>query len=122
MNTDAITLIPISSIRVANPRSRSKTKWQTIVQSIKTVGLKRPVTVTPLPVPDSLGRRFVLVCGEGRMNAFTALGEEMIPAIVKDVPEDEVMLMGLVENIARHPPSNTAMLREVQVLGDEAIQ
>lgn len=116
MNTEIITLIPISSIRVANPRSRSKNKWQSIVQSIKTVGLKRPVKVSPRPRADSEGRTYDLVCGEGRMKALLALGEEMIPAIVENVAEDDLLLMSLVENIARHPPSNTAMLREVQIL------
>jgi ParB family chromosome partitioning protein len=31
--------------------------------------------------------RYVLVCGEGRLNAFRILGETHIPALVVDVSE-----------------------------------
>lgn len=116
MNKETIAEIPISAIRVANARSRSKGKWQTIVQSISAVGLKRPVTVIQRPAPDNEGRVYDLVCGQGRVEAVAAIGEETIPAIIIDVPQDELLLMSLVENIARHPPSNGAMLQEVRIL------
>lgn len=116
---ETIAQIPISAIRVTNPRSRSKVKWQTIVQSISAVGLKRPVTVIRRPSPDSQGKTYDLVCGQGRVEAFTALGEQTIPAMIIDVPQDDLLLMSLVENIARRPPSNTAMLQEVRLLREK---
>lgn len=113
---EQITQIPISEIRVVNPRSRSKVKWRSIVQSISSVGLKRPITVTRRSKPDAEGKIYDLACGQGRLEAFVALGEDSIPAIISDASEDELLLMSLVENIARRPPSNTALLREVQFL------
>jgi ParB family chromosome partitioning protein len=44
------------------------------------------------------------------------LGETTIPAIVTDVPTDDQYLMTLVENIARRPPSNSSLIREIRVL------
>lgn len=108
--------IPISSIRIVNPRSRSKIKWQSIVQSINMLGLKRPITVARRAIPDRDGRTYDLVCGQGRLEAFATLGEETIPAIVIDAEEHDLLLMSLVENIARRPASNTAMLHEVRNL------
>jgi ParB family chromosome partitioning protein len=118
MKDELITRIPISAIRVVNPRSRNKVKWQTIVQSISAVGLKRPITVTRRSKPDVDGKIYDLACGQGRLEAFTALGEETIPAIISNAREDDLLLMSLIENIARRPPSFTAVLQEVRILLD----
>lgn len=39
------------------------------------------------------------------MEAFLALGETTIPAVIVDATNEERQLMSLVENIARRPPS-----------------
>ena len=41
-----IILIPVKSVRVANPRVRDRRKFELIVRSIAEQGLKRPITVT----------------------------------------------------------------------------
>jgi len=115
MNRAEIELIPISEIRVVNPRTRNKTKFQEIVASIAAVGLKKPITVSRRELePD--GTRYDLVCGQGRMEACRALGETRIPAVVSDAAREEQLLMSLVENFARHPPSNRNLFREVRNL------
>jgi ParB family transcriptional regulator, chromosome partitioning protein len=108
--------IPIAEIRIANPRTRNRIKWQLVVQSIATVGLKRPITVAMRPGSESDGRRYDLVCGQGRMEAFVELGEANIPAIVIQAPEQDRQLMSLVENIARRPALTHAILFEVRAL------
>lgn len=115
MNEKNIEWIPIAEIRVVNPRSRNKIKFQLIVSSIEAVGLKRPITVSKRALePD--GTRYDLVCGEGRMEAMIALGQTMIPALVTEASREERYLMSLVENIARRPPSNRDLVREVRSL------
>jgi len=120
MTEQIIVEIPISEIRILNPRSRSRAKWQSIVQSIAAIGLKRPITVSKLPVPSSGGHLYDLGCGQGRLEAFKALGEEKIPAIITNASQEELLLMSLVENIARRPPSSTAILHEVRALRQRA--
>ena len=115
MTEHEIERIPIAEIRIANPRSRSQIKFQLIVSSIKAVGLKRPITVCRREI-DQDGTRYDLVCGQGRLEAFLALGESTIPAIITDHSRSQQYLMSLVENIARRQPSNKALIREVQVL------
>jgi ParB family chromosome partitioning protein len=107
--------IPIGEIRVANPRSRNKLKFQLIVASIRAVGLKKPILVSRRDL-DGDGTRYDLVCGQGRMEACLALGETAIPAVVIDASREEQFLMSLVENIARRPPSNRALLAELRSL------
>lgn len=115
MNKTEIENIPIAEIRVVNPRTRSKGRFQEIVASIDAVGLKKPITVSRREV-ESDGTRYDLVCGQGRMEACRALGEMTIPAVVTDASREEQLVMSLVENFARRPPSNRDLLREVRSL------
>jgi ParB family transcriptional regulator, chromosome partitioning protein len=116
MRQSEILKIPISEILITNPRARHQKKWREIVTSIRAVGLKRPITVSLRREPTAEGKRFDLVCGQGRIEAVKELGESMIPAIVIEVSREDQFLMGLVENLARRQPSNRDILREVTVL------
>jgi ParB family chromosome partitioning protein len=116
MKEQPIERIPIAQIHIANPRPRSRGRWQMIVANIREVGLKKPITVVRRSVPDGEGKPFELVCGQGRIEAFLALGETTIPAIVTEASREDQFLMSLVENIARRPPSNRDILREVRSL------
>ena len=74
--------------------------FEEIVDNIRTIGLKKPITVAERPGDDG-EPRYVLVCGEGRLNAFRILGETHIPAPVVDVPDEDAFITSLAENIAR---------------------
>jgi ParB family transcriptional regulator, chromosome partitioning protein len=115
VNKTEIEWIPIAEIRVVNPRSRSKKRFHDIVANIAAIGLKRPITVARREL-DPDGTRYDLTCGQGRMEACRLLGETTIPAVVTDASREEQLLMSLVENIARHPPSNRDLIREVKSL------
>lgn len=95
-----VQLVPISMIRVLNPRSRNKVKFQEIVTNIAHVGLKRPITVAPRT--DTDGQTYYATgCGEGRLKAYEALGQTKIPALVIDATDEELLLVSLTENLAR---------------------
>jgi ParB/RepB/Spo0J family partition protein len=116
MKEKLIESIPIAQIHIANPRSRNRARWQMIVANIREVGLKKPITVVRRSELGADGKLFDLVCGQGRIEALMALGETNIPAIVIEAPREDQFLMSLVENIARRPPSNRDILREVRSL------
>ena len=82
MKEQIIERIPITQIHIANPRPRSRGRWQMIVANIREVGLKKPITVVRRSEPNADGEQFDLVCGQGRIEAFLALGETTIPAII----------------------------------------
>ncbi|MDT4291218.1 ParB N-terminal domain-containing protein [Methylomonas sp. MO1] len=100
IKTGQMQMIPINLIDVLNPRERNKRVFEEIVTNIQTIGLKKPITVTPRSTPDGTDR-YLLVCGEGRMKAFHALGETTIPALVIEVSDENAFIMSLTENIAR---------------------
>ena len=76
-----IQMIPIDRVDVLNPRERNGKVFEEIVGNIKTIGLKKPITVTPRKGPDG-EERYLLVCGEGRLKAFKSAGEAKIPALI----------------------------------------
>jgi len=89
--------------------------FQLIVESIAEVGLKRPITVTQSNSKKFQGK-FDLVCGQGRIEAFIALGESEIPAVVVQATEDEALLMSLVENLARRQHKPLELLQNIGAL------
>lgn len=108
-------MIPIDQIEVLNPRDRNERLFEEIVDNIKVLGLKKPVTVTPRV--DSNGRRyFLLICGEGRLKAFRSLGESTIPAMVVQVEDEDAFIMSLAENIARRQGRTLELLSGIEQL------
>jgi ParB family chromosome partitioning protein len=116
MNNEEVVNLPISRIHVLNSRPRDQQKFECLVDSIKTLGLKKPVTVSVRSGKKSEEDGYDLVCGEGRMLALKALGYAEVPAIVIDISKNNRLLMGLVENIARHPPALVDLINEVERL------
>jgi ParB family chromosome partitioning protein len=103
--------VPVESIRVPNPRGRDKKKHQRITENIGQVGLKKPITLRPRGDGE-----YDLVCGQGRLESFRKLGQELVPAIVREVSEEDMLLMSLVENIARRNPSSMETVRHLAAL------
>jgi ParB family transcriptional regulator, chromosome partitioning protein len=104
-----IRMIPVDEVTVLNPRSRNKRVFNELVTSISRLGLKKPITVSQSPRTSG----FVLVCGQGRLEAFISLGQKEIPAIVIDAPEDDCYVMSLVENMARRQHSSIELMQEI---------
>lgn len=113
---DDVQMIAIDQIRVLNPRHRDRKKFVTIVQSIRNVGLKKPIQVSVRSRDEGEGPGYDLVCGQGRMEAFIALGHKEIPAIVVEISKEERLLRSLVENIARRHTTPLELIREIERL------
>ena len=113
-----VKLIPINAIKILNPRDRNKNKFQKIINNIANLGLKRPITVSERH--NSRGeKQFNLVCGQGRLEAYIALGEKKIPAVIKkNISKEECYLMSLVENMARRRQMTVEYVRQIGVLSE----
>lgn len=117
MITRPLRPIPIDRIDVLNPRERNQRVFEDIVGNIQKVGLKKPVTVTPRAGAD--GERYLLICGEGRLNAFRALGETSIPALVVEVDDEDAFIISLAENIARRHYRPLEILSGIRRLSEQ---
>lgn len=109
-----VEMVPIERITVLNPRVRNKKIFSEIVSNIAELGLKRPITVTRRD--DADGPRFDLVCGQGRLEAYQALGQHEIPALVVEADTDDCMVMSLVENLARRQHRAIDLLHDIEGL------
>ncbi len=110
-----IEVVPIDRITVLNPRGRGRRVHREIIDNIEAVGLKRPITVSRRRGADGEDR-FDLICGQGRLEAFQALGETRIPAIVVELAEEDCLVRSLVENVARPQHRGIDLMREVGAL------
>jgi ParB family chromosome partitioning protein len=108
-------MIPIDRVDVLNTRERNQHSFAEIVDSIQSVGLKKPVTVTVRPGSDG-AERYLLVCGEGRYKAYRKLGESRIPELMVVAHDEDAFLMSLAENVARRQYSPLELLAGINDL------
>ncbi|CAG4892226.1 ParB/RepB/Spo0J family partition protein [Paraburkholderia saeva] len=110
-----IELIAVERIRVLNPRTRNRRVHLELVRSIESVGLKRPITVCHTEGTEEIGS-YDLVCGQGRLEAFSMLGQKVIPARIISATERECLIKSLVENIARRQSRPVEILENITIL------
>ena len=78
------------------PRERfSQEQLEQLAASIRANGVVQPITVR------RLGENFQIVAGERRWRASQLAGLRKIPAVVRDVADDKLLELALVENIQR---------------------
>ncbi len=77
-SVQSIEMIPVNSIMIVNPRVRNRRIFNEIITSVADLGLKRPITVKKRQEDGEA--KYDLVCGQGRLEAYQALGQQEIPA------------------------------------------
>ncbi|MCW5749629.1 MAG: ParB/RepB/Spo0J family partition protein [Alphaproteobacteria bacterium] len=110
--------IPVDAIQVLNPRGRNQRVFQDLVESIRVQGLKKPITVRARPEASERSA-YDLICGQGRLEAYRALGAAEIPAVVVQAELADCYVMSLIENVARRRIAPVEQLREIQRLKDQ---
>ncbi|MDE0357904.1 MAG: ParB/RepB/Spo0J family partition protein [Gammaproteobacteria bacterium] len=78
-----------------------------LAASISANGLLQPVLVRSAPEPE----HWELVAGERRLRAVTRLGWSDVPAIVREVDDETMLVLALVENLQRR---NLGALEEAE--------
>lgn len=112
-------MIPLDCIEVLNPRERNSRVFEQIVGNIQSIGLKKPIIVTPRPGSD--GEHYLLICGEGRFKAFKTIGQQEIPAMVMNVDDESAFIMSLTEVDFRHTVLTSQLERCGEVVLSEQL-
>jgi ParB family chromosome partitioning protein len=115
MKNDEVILVPVNEVHILNPRVRNQIIAEDLRRNIRNVGLKRPITVT-LSTDANTGKKYDLVCGQGRLEAFIDAGETKIPAILIDASKETAHIMSLIENIARRNINSLELLNGIKYL------
>ncbi len=71
---------------------------QELANSIDSVGLMQPIVVRPAKAGDG---RYEIIAGERRWRAMQLAGHDTIPAIIRDVSDEDTASMALIENLQR---------------------
>jgi ParB family chromosome partitioning protein len=80
----------------AQPRTNfDEGRLNDLAQSIRTNGIVQPLLVR------KRGGRYQLVAGERRWRAAQRAGLQRVPAVVRDIPDDKLLELALIENIQR---------------------
>ncbi len=93
--------VPIELIR-PNPeqprRAFGREELTELADSIRERGVLQPILVRPMPGPE---KAYQIIAGERRWRAAQQAGLTALPALVRDLGDQEVMEVALIENIQR---------------------
>jgi len=104
---------------VPNPHQPRKTfaaeELEELVASIAANGLLQPLVVRPSPVSEG---RYEIVAGERRFRSVQKLGWEEVPVVVRDVDDETLLVLALVENLQREALNPIEEAEGYQALGE----
>jgi ParB family chromosome partitioning protein len=114
---DSIHLLAVELVD-PNPYQTRKhvdeTALQELADSIKATGVLQPITVRAVP-----GGRYQLIAGERRWLASQKAGKATVPAIVRQVSNEQAMEMTIIENLQREDLNPMEQARAFERLGRE---
>ena len=97
------------------PRTRMDPgSLEDLAASIKAQGLIQPISVRPVG-----GNRYEIIAGERRWRAAQIAGLTEVPVLIRDIPDEAVLAMSLIENIQREDLNPLEEAAGLQRLIDE---
>ena len=114
---DAVRQIPVASItpNTYQPRTIFKPeRLRELADSIRVHGVMQPIVVR------KDGEKYMLIAGERRWRASTLAGLVTVPAIVREVPTNQILELTLIENIQREDLNPIETAEAFQRLATEA--
>jgi ParB family chromosome partitioning protein len=114
---DRLASLPVDLLQRGKYQPRADMRPESLgelADSIKSRGLVQPILVRPLPRPSLVeSQRYEIIAGERRWRAAQMAGLAEIPAVIRDVPDEDAVAMALIENIQRE---NLNPLEEARAL------
>ncbi|PLY16920.1 MAG: chromosome partitioning protein ParB [Sedimenticola sp.] len=98
-DSSSLSKLPVDLIqrgRFQPRRDFNPDSLQELADSIASQGVVQPIIVRPID-----DKRYEIIAGERRWRAAQQAGLDEIPVVIRDVPDQTAMAMGLIENIQR---------------------
>lgn len=106
--------VDLLSTNSEQPRENfSENELEELAQSIRVNGVVQPIVVR------AQGKAYQIVAGERRWRAAQRAGLKQIPAVVRDISDDKMLEIALIENIQRQELNPVEESRAYQKLIDE---
>jgi len=112
---DGLQQIPLDLLQRGQYQPRIDIRQDTLedlASSIRAQGVVQPIVARPVGGADEV-QRYEIVAGERRWRAAQMAGLDVIPALVRKIPDDAAIAMSLIENIQRE---NLNPLEEARAL------
>jgi len=109
--------LPVGALQPGKyqPRTRMDPgSLEELAASIKAQGLIQPISVRPVD-----GGRYEIIAGERRWRAAQIAGLADVPVLVRDIPDEAMLAMSLIENIQREDLNPLEEAAGLQRLIDE---
>ncbi len=113
--TDAVSYIDINEIRPNRDQPRqafSEDRIDELSQSIKAHGVIQPIVLRPIE------KGYEIVAGERRWRAARQAGLKEIPSIIRDLSDEQNVLIALIENMQREDLNPIEEAAGLYMLGD----
>jgi len=113
--------VAVGDIRFSktNPRAGiNQERLNELAESIRNVGVLEPILIRPLESKN--GTSYELVCGERRLRAAQLAQLAEIPAIVRDLTDEQALEVQVIENLQRedlHPLDEAEGYRQLMAKG-----
>ena len=114
--SDRLVSIPVDLLQRGQYQPRVDMRQESLedlANSIRSQGVVQPIVARPLQGAGGGTQRYEIVAGERRWRAAQMAGLQEIPAVIRDVPDDQAIAMALIENIQRE---NLNPLEEARAL------
>ena len=116
-NTQPTNNVSVTSLR-ANPnqprREFAESELEELADSIEQNGLLQPLLVRPRTAGT-----YEIIAGERRFRAIQSLGWSEVPVVVRDVDDQELLILAMVENLQREELSPLEEAEGYRVLTEE---
>ena len=102
-DSDKVVDIPLEEIKKNPYQPRTvfnEEKLDELKESIEKNGLLQPIVV------KKAVKGYYIIAGERRFRAFELLGKKTIPAIIKEMSDEEMMIFAVLENLQREDLSS----------------
>ncbi len=95
-------------------RAMGQEGLEELANSIRTQGIIQPLVVRPV-----VGQKYEIIAGERRWRAAALAGLTEVPVIIRDIPDQTVVALSLIENIQRQDLNAIEEALALQRLLDE---
>jgi ParB family chromosome partitioning protein len=114
-NENGLKYLPVEHLQRGQYQPRidmRQDSLEELADSIKAQGIVQPIVARPISKKGG-SQRYEIIAGERRWRAAQMAGLAEIPTVIRDVPDEDAIAMGLIENIQRE---NLNPLEEARAL------
>lgn len=94
--------LPLLNLHASPTNPRKRFNIDSLIESIRQHGVLQPILVRQVSEGQDDDSEYEIIAGERRYRAARAAGLDTIPAFVRNIPDEQIIEIQLIENIQRN--------------------